>query len=625
MAGSIKSAKRSIIENLEHYTPPELRRLVADLVARPKVGLYWERDAVARDCALNDDHVFLEYDASLSCGPAPHANLIIEGENFDALRLLRTTHAGRIRVILIDPPYNTGNRDFVYNDRYLTKEDRYRQSTWLDFLYQRLRLARDLLSEDGVILVCINDENRSKLELLMDEVFPGMRVGSFAWKTRSGSNDSSEFRFSSDHEHILIYAKPGFEFTGAAKDFRQYNRDDHDGLGPWKTGDLTQGKTRTERPKAYYPLQNPETGIWYPCNPTRVWAYASEARLEPGQKTRKSPMEEWIRRRKIVWPEPGSERVATWHSREDLLAAIDSGDVPTANRGRTPLLTRDLPDLDFWIGKPVGFGRPWFKRHLSDVKSAVSLVSSWVRGISEKSDLADDELEEIVTQRSGTSEDSVKEILGAQMFNYPKPPSLFRELLRFATDRDDIVLDFFAGSGTTAHAILQLNAEDGGDRRFILVSNTEATDEEPHKNLCRDVCAERVRSVIQGYGRVEGLDGEFAYLRAVRLSQGALPFELTAEMAWRTLCLRHGGCVGPMPQDPVARIPHGDDEVQILFCPVTDEAAIATLAQHLTGPAIIYCDRPEAVREALPSHSALEVRDIIEAVETATMPPEDDQ
>lgn len=623
MAGGIKIDKQSIIEKLEHYTPGELKRLVADLVARPKVGLYWERDAVARDRALNDDHVFLDYDPALSCGGSPHGNLIIEGDNFDALRLLRTTHAGRIRVILIDPPYNTGNRDFVYNDCYVTKEDRFRQSTWLEWLYQRLRLAHDLLSDDGVILVCISDENRSRLELMMDEVFPGRRVGSFVWKTRSGSNDSAEFGFSSDHEHILIYAKPGFEFTGAAKDFRQYNRDDHDGRGPWKTGDLTQGKNRTERAKAYYPLHNPETGIWYPCNPTRVWAFASEDRLEPGQKTRKPPMEEWIRRRKIVWPEPGLERVVIWNTREELLAAIDSGDVPTANRGRTPLLTRDLPDLDFWIGKPMSFNRPWFKRHLSDVKSAFSVVSSWVRGISEKPEAAHDELEEIVTQRSGTSEDSVKEILGAQVFNYPKPPSLFRELLRFATDRDDIVLDFFAGSGTTAHAVLQLNAEDGGNRRFILVSSTEATDEEPTRNLCRDVCAERVRRVINGYGKVAGLGGEFAYLRAIRLTQGDLPWELTPELAWRTLCLRHGGGIAEMPVEPVAEIP-GDGEAQIFFCPSTGEETLALLAERLSGPAIIYSDRPGAIRDAFPSQRALEIRDIKDSVETAAVPPEDE-
>lgn len=596
MGWSGKRDKQSVIANLEHYTAEELRRLVADLVARPTVGLYWERNAITRDQALNEDHVFLTHDVAASCGSGPHGNLIIEGDNFDALRLLRVTHAKKVRVILIDKPYNTGNKDFVYNDRYVTKDDHYRHSTWLEWLYQRLRLARDLLSDDGVILVCINDENRARLDLLMEEIFPNMRVGSFVWKTRSGSNDAGEYGFSSDHEHILIYARPGFEFTGAAKDFRQYNRDDNDGRGVWKTGDLTKGHSWKERPNTYYPLQNPATGVWYPCNPTRVWAYATEARLTPGQKTRSPTMEEWIRRRKIVWPDPGSERVVVWHTREDLLAAIDAGDVPKANRGRTPLLTRDLPDLEFWIGKPVGFGRPWFKRHLTDVKSAVSRVSSWVRGVSERTEAVDDDVEEVVTQRSGTSEDSVKEILGAQAFSFPKPPSLFREILRYATDQDDVVLDFFAGSGTTAHAVLQLNAEDGGARRFILVSSTEATQDQPQKNICRDVCAERVRRVILGYGEVEGLGGEFAYMRAIRIPQGALPFELTDEMAWRTLCLLHGGGVAGMPAGPVAQVPC-DGDATILFCPGTTEETLDLLAAGINGPTVIYSDRPDAVRD----------------------------
>ena len=108
---------------------------------------------------------------------AAHRNLIIEGDNFDALRLLRATHRAKVRVIYIDPPYNTGNKDWIYNDRYVGANDRWRHSQWLEFLYRRLTLARDLLTPDGVILVSINDENRARLELLLDEVFPGRRLG----------------------------------------------------------------------------------------------------------------------------------------------------------------------------------------------------------------------------------------------------------------------------------------------------------------------------------------------------------------------------------------------------------------------------------------------------------------
>jgi adenine-specific DNA-methyltransferase len=174
------------------------------------LGLYWERNQIEHDKAENNDSVFFrladETGKPLSVGDAPYRNLIIEGDNFDALRCLRATHTNKIRVIYIDPPYNTGNKDWVYNDRYVNKDDRYKASMWLEFLYRRLLLARDLLASDGVILVSINDENRAKLELLLDKVFQGMRLGSFAWRTKDTGNDSGG-NFSAVHEHILIYAR----------------------------------------------------------------------------------------------------------------------------------------------------------------------------------------------------------------------------------------------------------------------------------------------------------------------------------------------------------------------------------------------------------------------------------
>jgi adenine-specific DNA-methyltransferase len=131
--------------------------------AQRKLGLVWEREEVDSDAALNSDFVVMDLDGNGgSCGNAPYHNLIIEGDNFDALRWLRMTHAGQVKVIYIDPPYNTGNKDWVYNDNYVDPNDRFRHSKWLDWLYQRLTIARDLLAADGVIFVSINDENRAK-------------------------------------------------------------------------------------------------------------------------------------------------------------------------------------------------------------------------------------------------------------------------------------------------------------------------------------------------------------------------------------------------------------------------------------------------------------------------------
>lgn len=193
----------NLLAQLDHLNEQQLRRLLVEHLTRQKLGLYWEASAIERDQALNvnlvlprlvteQSHPSTESISDVkdeSKAVFAHRNLIIEGDNYDALRLLRATHRGKIRVIYIDPPYNTGNKDWVYNDRYVGANDRWRHSQWLEFLYRRLTLARDLLTPDGVILVSINDENRARLELLMDEVFPRMRVGSLVWRTKDTGND----------------------------------------------------------------------------------------------------------------------------------------------------------------------------------------------------------------------------------------------------------------------------------------------------------------------------------------------------------------------------------------------------------------------------------------------------
>ena len=187
------TGKADLLAQLGDLNEHQLRRLLVEHLTKQKLGLYWESNAIERDDALNANLVFPRLMPELSHLDAQGSlsrNLIIEGDNFDSLRLLQATHRGKIRVIYIDPPYNTGNKDWVYNDRYVGANDRWRHSQWLEFLYRRLTLARDLLTPDGVILVSINDENRARLELLMDEVFPGRKVGSFVWKTRSGDRKS---------------------------------------------------------------------------------------------------------------------------------------------------------------------------------------------------------------------------------------------------------------------------------------------------------------------------------------------------------------------------------------------------------------------------------------------------
>jgi adenine-specific DNA-methyltransferase len=616
----------SLLAQLDHLDAPQLRRLLVEHLTRRKLGLTWEADLIERDAALNANLVLprLIADWSLFPLPAPvsggdreqammqaehnsgidvqpsrgagkHSpNLIIEGDNYDALRLLRATHRGRIRVIYIDPPYNTGNKDWVYNDHYVGANDRWRHSQWLEFLYRRLTLARDLLTPDGVLLVSINDENRARLELLLDEVMPGRRLGSLVWRTRQGANDAKGGFLSVDHEHVLVYGNSGFQFNGFAKSYEMYGNPDNDPRGDWMSDNLTVGFSHKERPNRFYPIVDPNTEIAYPPNPDRVWAYSSQTRLREGQVLREKPMEEFIELGQILFPQ--EQRVETWLTLDALLAAIDAGDVPKV--GKNPLLRRDLPDLGFWVARPVGFGRPRFKRYKADLRNQTQPLSSWIVPTAEAGDYEAETSFVAATNQEGAR--SIAEIFGDRAFNYAKPLSLIKNLLAQATRPGDIVLDFFAGSGTTGQAVLELNAEDGGSRSFILCSSTEATAKEPDKNLCRDVCAERLRRVMQGQGGKPGLGGGFAYLRLDLIEAADVAFDASTEHAYQLLKLRLSQHAGPLPAGPVMPLAE-DGEVAALLCPEVTAAAIEQLAAWPAARLAVYSPRPDTVAEALAS------------------------
>ena len=579
-------------------------QLIALLKTRDerRFGLIWERDesVIGVDRSRNSDFVTLNFDSALSAGDAPHHHLLIEGDNFDALRALRMTHKGRVKCILIDPPYNTGGDDFIYNDCFLDKETRYRHSVWLEFIYQRLVIARDLLTPDGVIFVCIGEEEAHRLGCLLDEVFPGRKVGTFVWRTRSGANDSREYFRSTDHEYVLCYANSGFAFGGNIKDTSAYTNPDNDPRGSWGDGDLNKAHNRHQRAEAFYPIHNPATDVWYAPDPDSVWRFASELKMKPGQKLRTKPMEQLIRENKVIWP--GDARTACYETLASLHAAIDAGTAPRN-------LRRDVPDLEFWVGKTVGYGKPRYKRHLKELKRSEKPFSTWIRPVADK-EAAPDDVESL--EVGGTNEGTalLKQILGNKDFAYPKPLSLIQGLLAQATGPDDIVLDFFGGSGTTGHAVLALNAEDGGNRRFILVSSTEATADAPDKNVCRDVCQRRLASVIAGYDyrtkdkmkHVEGLPGDFAYLRAGRIPAGRVLTRLAHEQVWVALQLMHLDRLTAL--QPTGKIwQAGDDEECLVYLPRADASALVTLAQLPPGSrtTILYAWQADLVAQHAPA------------------------
>lgn len=567
-----------------------------------RYGLVWEREGIEPERALNDDFVALDLDPALSTAPLDErgwCNLVIEGDNWDALRALRLAYAGQVRCILIDPPYNTGAKDFTYNDRYVGAQDRYRQSTWLEFLYRRLVAARDLLAEDGAILVCINDENRAHLDLLMEQVFPGLRVGSFVWRTKDTNNSDKQRRWSGVHEHVLVYANAGFSFIGEQAGEGKFQMRPDLADVPVRLDPVTKPETYKTRAGTYYPVQDPNTGLWYPCAPNQVWRFWSETKPPRGKPKREESMEALIRAGDIHFPAE-SKPPLFYSDRPALDAAITAGDVPRDGR-RRPMLRADLPDLDFWVGKPIAHGRlSRIVRWTAESADAVRPVGSWIAGITEAA--GDDAVELLRSDRQGAATTEIERVFGEKAFSFPKPSSLIRAMVRATTPPGGLVLDFFAGSGTTAEAVLALNAEDEGGRRFVLVSNTEATVEVPDRSLCRDVCAERVRRALADPTR--GLDGDFAYLRARRVAWDDVLYEFGHAALWTVIQLRAGRALRPF--DPAFDVqatepdPDAPDVAVLAYVPRATEASTTRLRQlAMCGPVIAFSPVPGLLRDML--------------------------
>lgn len=571
-----------------------------------KLGLVWERDELEADAAVDENFIVCQVVRELCDKPAPWRNLVIEGDNFDALRWLRMTHSGKVKCIYIDPPYNTGNKDWVYNDRYMDAENRFRQSTWLEFLYRRLVLARDLLSEDGVLLVSINDDQRALLEMLMDEALPGMRVGSLVWRTRSGGNEGGKHFFTDNHEHVLVFAKDGFRFGGTEKTFEMYRFWDESRQDWYRLSDMTVsvGYRDPRAGKGYYPIQDPQTNTWYPCNPDAVWRYASKTLSGASARIKTKFIEDWIELDQIKFPE--NPKVRVWNTKEELLLAIEAGDVPSS--GRSPLLRKDLPDIDFWIGKQVGFGTPAFKRYKSDLRNATQPLSSWITPKSESKHTTQSEVE-IVSGTNDEGAKTVKDLFGEKAFNYAKPVSLIRELVRQSTGPGDLVLDFFAGSATTAQAVMELNAEDGGDRRFIMVSSTEKTEDEPEKNLCRDVTAERIRRLnANDDPKYADLAAGFAYLRTREILFEDLDYDLDPADAWTALEALHDLPLTPYnPTLPYQA--HQGDEVTLVLVDRFDPSLVDWLKGRELTNLFVYAFAPGLVAQHLDT-SAFDIRSV---------------
>ncbi len=483
----------------DHLERDALIRLLQRRDAERQLGLVWERDEIEADAALNDDYVALALDAGLSHGDAPWGNLIIEGDNYDALRALRMSHKGAIRCIYIDPPYNTGNRDFVYNDRFVDKTHRFRHSLWLEFMYRRLQLAKELLADDGVIFVSIDDNELFRLGMLMDRVFgEANKIGVVIWKNVTDNNPS---RVVTEHEYLLFYAK---DKSLLPTEWKSSDDAKKEAMLKIEATLLECGDDLVSLQKNY--------GDWFRVNkeqlaPLDNYKFIDGDGIYAGSRSVHNPGKEGYRYdvfhpvTKQACTQPLMGYRFPFETMERLLAE----DRILFGKDHTKLIE--------------------LKIYLRDYRSKLSSVID-------------------LDGRAGPNE--LKAIFDDEkVFNNPKPSELIERFLSFVTSKNDFVLDFFGGSGTTAHAVAKLNAEDGGNRKFILVSSTEATEDAPDKNLCRDVCAQRVRRVLGGYTNakgeaVAGLGGGFAYLRARRIPKHRLALKLEHGEVWNALQLLHG-------------------------------------------------------------------------------------
>ncbi len=356
-------------------------------------------------------------------------NLLIEGDNYHSLAVLNFTHREAVDLIYIDPPYNTGNNDFIYNDKFVDKEDSFRHSKWLSFMEKRLKLSRFLLKETGAIFISIDDNEQAPLRMLCDEIFGELNfVSTIIWQ-RAYSPKNQSRHISVDHEYILVYAKD-IEHLNVQllprtdKMNARYKNPDNDPRGVWKPGDIVANE---ERKNGHYTITGPK-GDKFDSPSGKHWSYAQDNMLELQKDNR------------------------------------------------------------LYFGKN-GNAFPSLKQFLNEVQQGRKASTLFLHEQAGHTDEAKKELKDFFEQSD-------------ELFSTPKPTRLIKQILQLIGDKNAVVLDFMAGSGTTGQAVLALNKEDGGKRSFILCTNNG--DEKAEHKIASDICYPRIKKSIKGYKKTKG-------------------------------------------------------------------------------------------------------------------------
>ena len=448
-------------KDFQNWSKEKLLHEYKELSKRKKFGIVWEDkiEEVAEQCKTSLPVLKDEKSKYFSTDKDEINHIFIEGDNYHALSVLNYTHKKKIDVIFIDPPYNTGSSRWIYNNNYVDKEDRFRHSKWLSFMSKRLRLAKSLLKEDGFFIVTIDNNELFTLGLLMDEVFGEInRIGVITVVHKPEGRNQENF-FGTSNEFMLVYAKniDKAKFNRVVLDTELQSRfDEEDENGKYRLKNfirLTDGK---------YSLRENKPHFFYPI-------YVSND-LKKFSITKKTKYSE-------VFPitDKGVER--TWKTtKETFLKLANTGNIVAKKEG----------------GKIVLYEK---------LREDQVIKTHWIK-------------KEYHAYHFGTK--LLETILGSKKFEFPKSLYLILDILRLTSKEDSIILDFFAGSGTTGHAVLELNNEDGGNRQFILCTNNENNNGNGGGGIAESVCYPRIKKVISGYKdltgkNVAGLGGNLQY------------------------------------------------------------------------------------------------------------------
>ena len=407
-------------------------------------------------------------------------NLLIEGDNYHSLAVLNFTHQNKVDVIYIDPPYNTGNKDFIFNDKFIDKDDPFRHSKWLSFMEKRLRLSKNLLNRHGVIFISIGEDEVAQLKMVCDETFGEKNfINCLIWKANPRGRAMDKF-FATTKEYVLVYAKDSSEVKltmNSIEDDKKLSKFNlKDEISFYKKGYPLHNGTRDfyidNRPNLAYSIYyNPKTG--------EALTKDEKTKGKSGYLLSDKYIDESLKRKGFVRIIPDvnnqtkQRRVWRW--------------------GQKKFLKEYKTELIF-VNEKSGY-YVYQKDRLSTEGA--------------KFEKYKDIIEDIRTDEGGLE---LEAIFHKKPFNFPKPLRLIKFLIGLVeSKRDLVVLDYFAGSGTTGHAVLELNDLDDGNRHFILCTNDE-------NKICTDVCYPRIKKVIEGYKSFEGddvsgMDGNLKYLK----------------------------------------------------------------------------------------------------------------